>query len=126
MYEYSCFFESGSRPLEEVENFTTPLIRAARLGNVPLIRLLLEHGVDEKIAYHNLGGCRDKYQHRDAGVPAHFSCGRVVELAMEMGYSSVVQLLIEAAADINLPHPVWPQQFWPLPGHICWLVSRAV
>jgi serum/glucocorticoid-regulated kinase 2 len=45
---------------------------------------------------------------------------------MEMGHSEIVHLLVDAGADINLTHPVWPKPVWPVPGHICQPVPRAV
>jgi serum/glucocorticoid-regulated kinase 2 len=137
-----CDFEESDRPLPphpffgdydsnlsrglEVEDLTPPLVRAARLGNVALVALLLEHGADANAAYHDLGGRRDGYETRDSTIPANFSCGRVVQTAMEMGHSEIVHLLVDAGADINLTHPVWPKPVWPVPGHICQPVPRAV
>lgn len=137
-----CDFEESDRPLPphpffgdydsnlsrglEVEDLTPPLARAARLGNVALVALLLEHGADANAAYHDLGGRRDGYETRDSTIPANFSCGRVVQIAMEMGHSEIVHLLVDAGADINLTHPVWPKPVWPVPGHICQPVPRAV
>ncbi|KAE8383002.1 hypothetical protein BDV26DRAFT_288040 [Aspergillus bertholletiae] len=144
-----CDFEESDRPLPpgsiswcsfsninsrelEAKDLIPPLVRVARLGNVALVSLLLEHGADANVAYHDLGGRRDKYEIRDSIIPANFSCGRVVQIAMEMGYSEVVRLLIDAGADINLPHSVWPswqlwlREYWPLPGHVCQPISRAV
>ncbi|RHZ62552.1 putative protein kinase [Aspergillus thermomutatus] len=137
-----CDFEESDRPLPPrpffgdydsdlsrglgAEDLTPPLVRAARLGNVALVALLLEHGADANTAYHDLGGRRDGYETRDSTIPANFSCGRVVQIAMEMGHSEIVHLLVDAGADINLTHPVWPKSVWPVPGHICQPVPRAV
>ncbi|KAF4213296.1 hypothetical protein CNMCM5878_000107 [Aspergillus fumigatiaffinis] len=138
-----CDFEESDRPLPphpffgdydsnvsrglEAEDLTPPLVRAARLGNVALVALLLEHSADANTAYHDLGGRRGEgYETRDSTIPANFSCGRVVQIAMEMGHSEIVHLLVDAGADIALPHPVWPKPAWPVPGHICQPVPRAV
>ncbi|KAA8648525.1 hypothetical protein EYZ11_008826 [Aspergillus tanneri] len=142
-----CDFKESDRPLPphpflwdydsnllrelEAEDFTPPLVRAARLGNEDLVALLLEHGANANIAYHDLGDRRCArhhcgYENRDLTIPANFSCGRVVQIAMEMGHSEIVQLLVDAGADINLTHPVWPIPVWPVPGHICQPVPRAV
>ncbi|KAL2821424.1 hypothetical protein BDW59DRAFT_150084 [Aspergillus cavernicola] len=50
----------------------------------------------------------------------------IVEIAMKMGYHEVLRLLVDAGADINLAHPVWPRKVWPAPGHSCLPVRRAV
>ncbi|KAJ6143659.1 hypothetical protein N7471_003112 [Penicillium samsonianum] len=143
----SCDFEESDRPRPpepifrdhdsqmdrelESEDITPPLVRATRLGNAALVALLIEHGADTNVAYHDLGGRPTRppfgaYKSRDSRIPANFSCGRVVQLAMEMGHSTIVQLLIDAGADIDLPHPLWPIPVWPIPGHICLPVPRAV
>lgn len=143
----SCDFEESDRPRPpepisrdhdslldrdlESEDITPPLVRATRLGNAALVALLIEHGADTNVAYHDLGGRPPRppfgaYHSRDSTIPANFSCGRVVQLAMEMGHSTIVQLLIDAGADIDLPHPLWPIPVWPIPGHICLPVPRAV
>ncbi|KAJ5541915.1 hypothetical protein N7535_004335 [Penicillium sp. DV-2018c] len=146
-----CDFEESDRPLPEdplalrpgydysdhdekllrAEDLTPPLVRAARLGNIALVKLLLAHGADANISYHDLGG-RGRplpvygFERTDVLIPANFSCGRAVQIAMEMGHSEVVDLLLGAGADITLAHSAWPIPAWPVPGHICQPVPRAV
>jgi serum/glucocorticoid-regulated kinase 2 len=143
-----CDFQESDRPLLEdplayqshnsldpkllrAEDMTPPLIRAARLGNVALIKLLLAHGADANISYHELGG-RGRplpvygFERTDVLIPASFSCGRAVQIAMEMGHSEIVHLLLDAGADIDLEHSAWPVPAWPVPGHICQPVRRVV
>ncbi|KAJ5481937.1 hypothetical protein N7475_000749 [Penicillium sp. IBT 31633x] len=124
-------YESPLRRTLEAEDLTPPLVRAARLGYKALVELLLKHGADANIAYHDLGGCRrakhyDGFQTRDSRIPVNFSCGRAVQIAMEMGHSEIVQLLIDAGADTNLPYPVWPEPAWPIPVHVCQPIPREV
>lgn len=45
---------------------------------------------------------------------------------MEMGHSEIVDLLLDAGADINLEHSACPIPVWPVPGHTCQPVPRAV
>ncbi|KAK7414095.1 hypothetical protein QQX98_007038 [Neonectria punicea] len=118
----SCTF--GCTPELEAEHFIPPLVRAAQLGNADLVRLLLTHGADANVSYHGLTSGRqepgDPAQITPAPTP-QFSCGRVAQLAMELGYSEVVQLLLKSGADIHLAQPSWP-----VPGHTCKLVPRTV
>jgi hypothetical protein len=100
-----------------------PFVRPTRSGNVALVALPIEHGADTFIAYHDLGGRFPRcpfgeymYERGDVTIPVNFSCGRVVQLAMEMGLSTMVQFLVDAGADIQLsPRPLWPIPVWPVP-----------
>ncbi|TFB04981.1 hypothetical protein CCMA1212_002673 [Trichoderma ghanense] len=123
-----CDFEDGDRPLpengpddgcsfydiSEPTEFIPPLVRAVKLGDVGMVRLLLERGgADANVGYHDLtaeGGKKD----------IRFSCGRVIELAMELGRRETVKLLLAAGADLCVEKPVWR-----VPGHTCSEVSRA-
>ncbi|KAI1378603.1 hypothetical protein F4677DRAFT_411394 [Hypoxylon crocopeplum] len=110
-----CYF----RDLSEPEEFVPPLVRAVKLGDVELAGLLLSHGTDANVGYHDLtGNLLEMSQGREEVM---FSCGRVVELAMELGHREIVQLLLVAGADIGLAQPTWS-----MPGHDCKLVPRAV
>lgn len=42
------------------------------------------------------------------------------------GHSTIVELLVHAGADIYLPHSLWNIPVWPIPGHKCLPVPRAV
>ncbi|KAL4886770.1 hypothetical protein BJY04DRAFT_213524 [Aspergillus karnatakaensis] len=115
-----------------VLDFTPPLVRAARLGNKDIAKLLLVHGADPNIAYHELGGLYDRplqsheYVTTDHLIPAAFSCGRPIHIALERGHTDVVELLLDAVADVDLPHEFWPVPVWPVPGHICPPVPREI
>lgn len=111
-----------------------PLVRAVRLGNVSLVRLLLAHGADVNVGYHcdsDTGllplptqrqcGWEDENGTKAGPRKVNFACGRVVQLAMELGHAGIVGLLIESGADVWLPQPVWAVQ-----GHTCPLVPRTV
>jgi serum/glucocorticoid-regulated kinase 2 len=110
-----CYF----RDLSEAEEFVSPLVRAVKQGDVDLARLLLSHGADANVGYHNLSwNLVEMNQGREQIM---FSCGRVVELAMELRQQELVQLLLAGGADIGLV-----QHVWPVPGRDCELVPRAV
>ena len=105
----------------KAQDFTPPLVRAARLGNARLVRLLLEHGADANAAYHVLDVPDPRRPWEKPAAPIHFACGRAAQLAQELGNSEVVRLLLDGSADVDLPAPVWP-----VPGHTCPLVPRSV
>jgi serum/glucocorticoid-regulated kinase 2 len=79
-----------------------------------LVRLLLANGADVNVGYHDLA-CQQYPQPTQISI----SCGRVVQLAMDLGRQDIVHLLLDSGADINLKQPVW--RF-----HECWPVQRAV
>lgn len=142
-----CDFEESDRPLPhrsscgnfevalsrglKAEDLTPPLVRAARLGNTHLASLLLAHGADANVAYHGLGGHEDGYKHgvgyaEDSRIRAYFSCGRAIQIAMEIKHAELIRLLVDAGADINLAQPVWRVSAWCVPGHACQPVPRTV
>ncbi|KAL7924303.1 protein kinase [Trichoderma austrokoningii] len=119
-------FEEGDRPLpirpnsgcyfgpdvSLPEEFVPPLARAVKLGDVSLVRLLLSNGANPNVGYHDLHeGPWEKH--------VKFTCGRVIQLAMELGRYETMKLLLAAGADIHLAQPVWR-----VPGHVCWQVTR--
>lgn len=119
-----------SSPRLEAQDLLAPLVRAVRLGNAGLVRLLLARGADANVGYHCdsrglLPLPRRLHGWGDQGAEAVprkviFSCGRVVQLAMELGHDEIVRLLMESGADACLSQPVWDVQ-----GHTCPLVPMA-
>ncbi|KAK1241349.1 hypothetical protein MKX08_001323 [Trichoderma sp. CBMAI-0020] len=123
-----CDFEEEDRPLpfnhgaddgccfdvvSLEEEFIPPLVRAVKMGDVSLVRLLLRHGADANVGYHGLHASL-MLKH------IKFGCGRVIQLAMELKRHAAVKLLLAAGADIGLAQPVWH-----VPGHRCWGVTRV-
>ncbi|KAF2634387.1 kinase-like protein [Massarina eburnea CBS 473.64] len=109
-----CVFIDPSDP----EGFLAPLIRSVKCANTELALLLLKHGANANSGYHNVQwGLERLYP----GERIHFTCGRAVQLAMELDQLEMVKLLIESGANINLEQPVWCVE-----GHRCDFVSRAV
>ncbi|KAF1971119.1 kinase-like protein [Bimuria novae-zelandiae CBS 107.79] len=102
-------FRDPSDPRE----FTPALVSAVLNRDVDLARMLLAHGANPNLGYHGVrSGMR--------GLIA-FSCGRIVQLAMELRLFGMAQLLLEYGADIGLAAPVWEAR-----GHDCGVVPRAV
>lgn len=132
-----CDFEDSDRPLSpkwrdhggylelptsnmtcgdasEPAEYMPPLIRAVISGNEDLVRLLLAHGADVNVGFHDLSLdlLHDLW-------PINISCGRPIQLAMELEHHNVVQLLLDNDADINLSQPV-------LQHHDCEMIPRMV
>ena len=88
--------------------------------NTKLVRMLLTHGADVNVGYHNV-------HHSDLAAAAcmgsliNFSCGRVIQLAMELRLFGISAVLIDHDANIDLVSPVWNA-----PGHECEPIPRAV
>jgi serum/glucocorticoid-regulated kinase 2 len=97
------------------------------------VRLLLAHGADANVGYHDLriptrGFNIHGWDEPLLGVPeparedaCRYGCGRVVELAMALRLGEIVRLLLEAGADVGVAHPVWN-----VLGHECGFVPRDV
>lgn len=121
-----CDFEDFDRPpppdgccfpdVPENEDFMPPLVKAVRLGNMDLVRLLLAHGADVNVGYHDLDG---EHRFPPPSQIIDVTCGRVIQEAMELGHRDMVGLFLDSGADIHLPQPVW--QF-----HDCPMIPRAV
>ncbi|EHK27181.1 uncharacterized protein TRIVIDRAFT_34258 [Trichoderma virens Gv29-8] len=122
----TCEFEDSDRPPPPTEcyfpevypedDYMPPLVRAVKLGSMELVRLLLAQGADVNVGYHDLTG--------DLGFSPtsqiiDVRCGRVIQVAKELGRQDMVELFLEMGADIHLPQPTW--QF-----HDCPMIPRAV
>ncbi|KAI0868174.1 kinase-like protein [Hypoxylon argillaceum] len=117
----SCDFSVGPASLG-VSDYINPLAIAARAGDEVLVRLLLANGADANADYHDLGSWVIEHEDGVETVSVGFSCARPVQVAMELGHSEVVRVLLEeGGADIWAPHPV--SRFI---GHKCTVVPRDV
>jgi serum/glucocorticoid-regulated kinase 2 len=102
----------------EPEEYMPPLVRAINLGDADLVRLLLAHGANVNVGYHDLSFLLP------GGFPSWFDCiymecGRPIQLAMELGHEDLVRLLLENGADIGLAQPVWRH-------HDCKMIPREI
>ena len=101
----------------EPEEYTPALVRAVNLGDADLVRLLLAHGANVNVGYHDMssylpGGFSPRFNHM------FMECGRPIQLAMELGHEDLVRLLLENGADIDLAQPVWRH-------HDCNMIPRV-
>ncbi|CAN9204413.1 unnamed protein product [Alternaria alternata] len=121
-----CDFEEGDIPIPaDVDDpdgdtfddrlvlgqFTPALVYAVLNHDVAMARILLTHGANPNLGYHCVR----------SGMRSAFSCGRIIELAMDLGFVEMAQLLLDHGADMGLASPVWYAQ-----GHECEFVPRSV
>ncbi|KAF2443365.1 kinase-like protein, partial [Karstenula rhodostoma CBS 690.94] len=93
--------------------FTPALVSAVLNRDIDIVRMLLAHGANPDIVYHGVfSGLRGLIS---------FSCGRVVQLAMELRLLEMAQLLLKYGANEGLAAPVWEVR-----GHQCGAVTRPV
>ena len=75
---------------------TTPLLRAAKAGDVPAVRLLLENGADPKLTTKN--GMNPVMAAAGLGTKEEDSTGRFKTPEQA---NAAIQLLLDAGADVN-------------------------
>ncbi|OAA73470.1 Ankyrin repeat-containing domain protein [Cordyceps fumosorosea ARSEF 2679] len=126
---YGGIFGPDAR-LNKDSHFTPPLARAVRLGNLELVRLLLAHGADPNVAYHNI--CRGHPRQADPELHLprpQYACGRPVYLAAELKFDAIVEVLIRGGADVHLQHPRAVEVQGPFEyymPHKCSVAARSV
>ncbi|EAT81126.1 hypothetical protein HBI56_104630 [Parastagonospora nodorum] len=130
-----CDFEDTDRPFPRPANCTdwflfelsdhdgslgslSPLVGAVKHGDIEIVRLLLGHGANSNVAYHDYP--QQMAISREGGAVG-FSCGRAVQLGMELGRFDIVRVLRSNGADIGLERPVWDVR-----DHRCEAVPREV
>jgi serum/glucocorticoid-regulated kinase 2 len=127
-FHYETMGFCGTEPSLTWDLSPSPVVCAARHGDAAMVRLLLSHGADPNTAYHSMtwlasgwyASWQEAAEHegpRNVG----FVCGRVAQLAMQLGHRDVVDALLEGGADIWLP-----QTEGPGPAHFCPMVPRSI
>ncbi|OKL55216.1 hypothetical protein UA08_09511 [Talaromyces atroroseus] len=105
--------------ISEPDEYIPPLVRAILFGDVDLVQLLLDHGADPNIGYHDLSNFEPGFTFMDMSERFYMCCGRPIQVAMELGYRDKVQVLLSYGADIDLPQPVWQH-------HDCKMIPREM
>lgn len=108
-----CFVEEISSP----SPFIPPLVRAVKLGNLKLVKLLLAHGADPNAGFHDFPSLSLPGPSIEEWSRPVIRCGTVIQLAAYLGHQDLVRLLLDAGADISLPWPVWRY-------HECMMIPR--
>lgn len=80
------------RGQHEVRDFS-PLAQAVGCSDSDIVRVLLAHGANLRVAYHSF----TVYQ-------ANLPCGGAIYRATESGQSAIVSLIVDVFADIDLQH----------------------
>lgn len=88
----ACWFNDG--PEKEDGEFIPPIVYAVRAGNLRLVRLLISYGADVDTGYRQLRKTKTK-----------FCCGRILDLAMDLGHQEIVDFLINLGAKPDLGRP---------------------
>jgi serum/glucocorticoid-regulated kinase 2 len=130
----SCEFEESDRPeppgpydgcyfydITEPEEFMPPLVRAVFQSYMDMVQLLLASGADPNVGYHDL----TRSMEYEGPTELAMGCGRVIQLAMELGHQEMVHLLLDSGADIYLPQPVWRFHRCPMVPRIAHLRITA-
>ncbi|KAF6842725.1 hypothetical protein CMUS01_02786 [Colletotrichum musicola] len=120
--DWSQNFEGAPEPTYHLP----PIVRAARHGDAAVVRFLLNHGADPNAAYHSLtclklewhATWQEEVELKSSwNIGFGFSCGRVAQLAMQLGHQDVVDALLEGGA--NMGFATWSGLFQDTPVPWC-------
>jgi serum/glucocorticoid-regulated kinase 2 len=119
------------------EDYMPPLVRAIILDDVEMLSLLLSHGADPNVGFHNRSlGERERppmqlpqlgfggFTFMEADTPSPpmgLNCGRPILLAAELGREEMADALLGAGADPEMAMPIWDVE-----GHECRCASRRL
>ncbi|KAH8817171.1 ankyrin repeat-containing domain protein [Xylogone sp. PMI_703] len=92
----SSGYSGCSFGLAEPDDFMPPLIVGISQGSASLVQTLIAYGANVNVGYDGL-----------CGPQSTQFFGTAVQLAIAIGHQEIVDLLLEAGADINRNHPNW-------------------
>jgi ankyrin repeat protein len=81
-------------PEKKDGEFIPPIVYAVHAGNLRLVQLLLSHGADVNTSYRQLHETKSK-----------FCCGRIFDLATDLGHREIADFLLESGAKLDLGRP---------------------
>ncbi|KAF7537513.1 hypothetical protein G7054_g3668 [Neopestalotiopsis clavispora] len=100
-----CTFGESDNEITEPPEFLPPLVRAVKLGDEDLVKMLLGGGADANVGFHDNEVGVSKALSTTLQYPT-ITCGRAVQLAIALDHESIAQILIDRGADIDVPAPV--------------------
>ncbi|CEJ86661.1 hypothetical protein VHEMI04168 [[Torrubiella] hemipterigena] len=101
-------FVGGPSP----DEYLPPLVRAVYSNDEELVKLLLAHGANVNAQYHDA-----LFSEPSPSLIQLQSCGTAVHLAIEMGFDTIVRILLDSGA--NIYEPVAAREF-----HTCQMIPR--
>ncbi|KUL89768.1 hypothetical protein ZTR_00506 [Talaromyces verruculosus] len=83
-------------PIQRRQNgeFIPPIVHAVHAGDLRLVQILLSYGADVNTSYRQL-----------QIIGSKFCCGRILDLAKDLGHQQIADLLLKCGAQPNLGRP---------------------
>lgn len=106
-------------PIQRRQNgeFIPPIVHAVHAGNLRLVQILLSYGADVNTSYRQLRIAESK-----------FCCGRILDLAKDLGHQQIAGFLLKCGAQPNLGRPPYKHSMacsgMPCPVFQDWIRAR--